>query len=468
MSGQEPRTNRPIPDGGQPGPSITTLDATVLVVGLVLGVGIFRAPQLVAANSSSVGVFLLLWAAGGLISLIGAFCYAELASTYPHTGGEYHFVSRAFGPGLGFLLAWSRMTVLQTGSIALLTYVFADYAAPLLNLSPAWTPLLAGAAVVVLTGVNLLGLRPGRLTQYTLTTLEVTGLLAVAGAILLLPPADPTTAAAATPAGASSNLGMAMVFVLLTFGGWSEAAYLSAEVTDRRRGVSRALLAGIAVITALYLLANLAYVRGLGLAGVRGSATVAADLMARLAGPAGSALVSAIVMVSALSSANAAMITGSRCNFAIGRELSRLSFLATWRGQRATPSNALLLQGAVSGLLVAFGAIARSGFEAMVAYTAPVFWLALLLTGLSLFVLRRQDPRTPRPFRVPLYPLTPLLFCAASAFMLYSSLAFAGVGALLGVAVMVLGVPVFLLGRIRPLTPPSLTRDRLPTTQRSG
>ena len=238
-----------------------------------------------------------------------------------------------------------------------------------------------------------------------------------------------------------------MVFVLLTFGGWSEAAYLSADVRDRRRGISRALLGGTAIITALYLLANLAYLRGLGLAGIAASPTVAADLMARAVGPAGSALVSAIVMVSALSSANATMITGSRCNFAVGRDLRRLSFLADWRVERGTPANALLLQGAVAVVLVGFGAVARSGFQAMVAYTAPVFWLVLLLTGLSLFILRRRDPGAARPFRVPLYPLTPALFCAAAAFMFYSSLAHAGLGALLGLAVMALGVPVFWLAR---------------------
>jgi basic amino acid/polyamine antiporter, APA family len=471
MSVQETRRKDAVAGGALPRHSLSTADATVLVVGLVLGVGIFRTPQLVAANSGGVTTFLLLWTLGGLVSLVGALCYAELASAYPHSGGEYHFVSRALGAAPGFLFAWSRMTVLQTGSIAILAYVFADYAAPLLHLPAAAVPGLAAGAVVVLTAVNLLGLRPGRFAQYTLTIIEVAGLLAVVAAGLLLPAA--AEPASALPAGAPTstsapNIGMAMVFVLLTFGGWSEAAYLSAEVRDRRRGISRALLLGIAIITALYLLANLAYLRGLGLAGVEGSATVAADLVARAVGPLGSALVSAIVMVSALSSANAATITGSRCSFAIGRDVTRLSFLASWSGQRATPSNALLLQGMVALVLIAFGAIARSGFEAMVAYTAPVFWLILLITGISLFVLRRRDPRAPRPFRVPLYPLTPALFCAASAYMLYSSLAFAGPGALLGLAVMVLGIPVFGLGRLRPASsPPSLPHDHMPSPQRS-
>jgi amino acid transporter len=419
-------------------------------VGLVVGVGIFRSPQLVAANATSTWMFVSFWGLGGLVSLIGAFCYAELGSAYPHSGGECHFVSRALGQGAGFLFAWSRMTVLQTGSIAILAYVFADYGAPLLGLGPGANPLLAGAAVVLLTGMNVLGLRPGRLAQRLFTGFEVAGLLAVVASAWLLSGPNPGTPAPELPASPSAaNVGLAMVFVLLTFGGWSEAAYLTAEMRDRERGIRRALLAGIAVVTVLYLLANFAYLRGLGLAGVAGSPTVAADLMTRAVGPAGSALVSAVVMVSALSSANATMITGARSNFALGCDLGRLSFLAVWSERRSTPTNALLVQGAVATLLVAFGAFARNGFENMVAYTAPVFWLVLLSTGVSLFVLRRRDPQRPRPFRVPLYPLTPLLFTAASAFMLYSSLAYAGLGAALGVAVLALGVPVYLLAAKR-------------------
>jgi amino acid transporter len=333
------------------------------------------------------------------------------------------------------------MTVLQTGSIAILAYVFADYAAPLLGLSDRAAPALAGAAVASLTTVNLIGLRAGRLIQYLFTAIEVVGLAAVIGAILLV---DRHAAAAASPP-AHANPGLAMVFVLLTFGGWSEAAYLSAEMRDRR-AIGRALVVGIGIITVLYLLANVAYLAALGRAGVADSPMVAASLMTQVTGRWGSLLVSAIVIISTLSSANAAMITGARSNFAVGRDVRWLAFLASWT-PRGTPTNALILQGAVALVLVGFGAIARSGFEAMVAYTAPVFWLMLLLCGVALFVLRRRHPDLARPFAVPGYPITPALFCAASAFMLYASVAHAGAGALLGLGVMAAAVPVFLLGR---------------------
>jgi amino acid transporter len=423
---------------------LSTLDAVVMIVGLVLGAGIFRAPPVVAGGAGSESAFLGLWVLGGVVSLVGALCYAELASTYPHAGGEYHFLSRAFGRRAGFLCAWSRMTVVQTGSIAILAFVVGDYAGPLLAGGPSATAsaVIAAGVVVTLTAVNCLGLRLGCRTQYVLTGLEVLGILAVAVAGFAYAAPDPAAAPAPAPATSVSATSLAIVFVLLTFGGWSEAAYLSAEVHDRRRGVSRTLTWGIGLITLIYLLTNAAYVHGLGLAGLAASTAPASDVVLAAAGPWAAAGVSLAIVIAALSSANATMITGARSSYAMGRDVPALGFLGAWGDQRNTPVRALLAQGGVALFLVGAGAAARQGFEAMVAYTAPVFWLILLGSGLALIVLRRRDPAAPRPFRVPLYPLTPILFCLTSAFMLYSSVAYAGRGALLGLAVAFAGLPL--------------------------
>jgi basic amino acid/polyamine antiporter, APA family len=432
-----------------PRPYLTTLDAVALIVGLVVGVGIFRAPQLVAENTGSVEGFIGVWVAGGVLSLIGALCYAELSTTYPHAGGEYHFIRRAFGTDLAFLFAWSRCSVIQTGSIAILCYVFADYLAPVLSLKPGSSPMLAAVAVVALTGLNLAGLRHGKRTQLFLTTAELIGLGAViiAGLVLL----DGATGSAANAAPATSpglaGLGLAMVFVLLTYGGWNEAAYISAEVRDGPRAMARTLLWGIGIITTLYVLANLAYVHALGLDGVRSSSVVAADLMQSALGPVGATLLSCAVALSALGSANATIITGARTTYALGRDFGAFHLLGRWNDEGSTPVNALFLQGALALLLVAFGAVARSGFEAMVAYTAPVFWIFLAMVALAVIVLRQREPGRPRPFKVPFYPLTPLIFFAAALFMLYSSVRYAGSGALVGVAVMLAGIPVLFLVR---------------------
>jgi basic amino acid/polyamine antiporter, APA family len=393
--------------------------------------------------------FIGVWVAGGVLSLIGALCYAELSTTYPHAGGEYHFIRRAFGTDLAFLFAWSRCSVIQTGSIAILCYVFADYLAPVLSLKPGSSPMLAAVAVVALTGLNLAGLRHGKRTQLFLTTAELIGLGAViiAGLVLL----DGATGSAANAAPATSpglaGLGLAMVFVLLTYGGWNEAAYISAEVRDGPRAMARTLLWGIGIITTLYVLANLAYVHALGLDGVRSSSVVAADLMQSALGPVGATLLSCAVALSALGSANATIITGARTTYALGRDFGAFHLLGRWNDEGSTPVNALFLQGALALLLVAFGAVARSGFEAMVAYTAPVFWIFLAMVALAVIVLRQREPGRPRPFKVPFYPLTPLIFFAAALFMLYSSVRYAGSGALVGVAVMLAGIPVLFLVR---------------------
>ena len=445
-----------------PRPSLTTLDAVTLIVGLVVGSGIFRAPQLVAENTGTVALFLGVWVAGGLISLIGALCYAELTTTYPNAGGEYHFLRRAFGSNLAFLFAWSRSSVIQTGSIALLAYVFGDYLAPVLSLGPGSSPILAVVAVVALTGLNLAGLRHGKRTQVVLTVVELVGLGAVivAGLFFLDGPsaAEPL---ADKGGGGLAGLGLAMVFVLLTYGGWNEAAYISAEVKDGPRAMARTLFFGIGIITTLYLLANLAYVHALGLEGVSSSSVVAADVMRAALGPWGATLLSLAVAVSALTSANATIITGARGTYALGRDFGAFRVLGRWNDRDSTPVNALFLQGALALTLVAFGAVARSGFEAMVAYTAPVFWSFLALAALSLIVLRRKEPERVRPFRVPFYPFTPLIFIAAALFMLYSSVRYAGSGALIGVAVMLAGVPVLFFVRPAPSSGPSQSETLL-------
>ena len=238
-----------------------------------------------------------------------------------------------------------------------------------------------------------------------------------------------------------------MIFVLLTYGGWNEAAYISAELRGGRRNIMRALLWSILFITGLYVLANLAYVRGLGLGAMARSDVVAADVLRHVCGEQAAKLISVLVAISALTSANATTLMGARTNYALGQDFRLFRALARWNERAGAPTNALLVQGAIALSLVLLGALTRRGFETMVEYTAPVFWFFFLLTGASLFILRVREPESPRPFRVPLYPLTPILFCATSAYLLYSSVAYTGVGALVSIAVLISGARVSLLAR---------------------
>jgi amino acid transporter len=433
----------------EPKPNFNTFDAVMLIVGIVIGAGIFALPPLVAANTGTAQNFLLAWLAGGVVSLGGALCYAELATTYPHSGGEHHFLRRAFGGTVGFLFAWSRMTVLQTGSIAIQAYIVGDYLARWLPAGAHGAEMIAGIAVIGITAINLGGLRLGNRTQVVLGLATCLALLMVAGAGLFDVPGV-TSASAAPPGGGGTQtpaFGLAMVFVLLAFGGWNEAAYVSADVA--RRNLVRALLWGIGTITLIYLLVNWAYLRGLGIAGLAASKAPAAELVQRMAGAELAAFTSLAIVIAALSTMNATAITGARSNFALGRDVALFQALGKCNAETNTPRNALLVQGAIALGLVILGALSRNGFTALIEYTAPVFWFFFFLVGASLFVLRRNDGARPRVFRVPLYPLTPLIFCGVCLAMIRSSLAHTGFGALVGVAVLIAGLPVLWLARSR-------------------
>jgi amino acid transporter len=272
----QPANPAPAPAGDppdQPRPLLGLREAVTLIVGIVVGAGIFKAPALVAGMSPSAGWMFTAWLLGGAVSLAGALCYAELSTAYAHAGGDYHFLHRAYGRAVAFLFGWARYAVITTGSIALLAFVFGDYlaqVAPLPFLPAAGaSALYAGAAVLGLGLLNLHGLHSGSATQTWLTLVEVGGLLLVAVAALMLPGVTSTAAAAAPaapPAGgqAGGSFGLAMVFVLLTYGGWNEAAYLSAEVRDGAANMVRSLVLAVLIVTGLYLLVTWGYWHGLG------------------------------------------------------------------------------------------------------------------------------------------------------------------------------------------------------------
>jgi len=424
---------------------LSTFDIMALIVGAVIGAGIFSSPALVAANAASTQDAFIGWALGGLIAVAGALCYAELATAHPHMGGEYHYLRLAFGEKVGFLFAWARLTVIPTGSIALLGYVFGDYATQLHRLGEFSPAVYAAIMIVLMTGLNVLGLRCGACTQKVLTLLVVAGiLLIVAAGLTLASPSPVPMAEPATPAEAT-QWGLILVFVMLSYGGWNEAAYVSAEVNGPNRRLPRALFWSLAIVTAAYLLLNAALFRMLDLAGTGASTAVAADAMRALMGEPGARLVSVLIAVAALASVNATILLGARTTYAFGRDEPMFGFLGHWSIRHQAPVRALLVQAAIALLLVALGGLTHSGFKTMVEYTAPVFWLFFVLTGLALFVLRARRPDHPRPFRVPAYPFIPLVFVASSGYLLYASLVHTGIGALVGLAVLAAGVLLLLV-----------------------
>ena len=426
-------------------------DGIFLTIGMVVGVGIFKLPSMIAGNTSSVAEFLFAWVLGGVVSLCGVLVYAELASRHPETGGEYTFLMRGLGRGAAFLFAWSRMTVIQTGAIVAVAFAFGDYASEIFSFGKYSSAIWAAGGVLALTALNLAGTTQSKTLQKVMEIILISALVLLAiGALFAGGTPKPAPAELAGP-----GFGLAMIFVLFTFGGWNEAAYLAGEVRDARRNMLKILVVGILAVTALYLLVNIGYVLALGLGGMRESKAVAADLMRAVAGEKGVILLALVVCVSALTTMNAAVFTGARTNWALGRDFGLFGFLGNWRESGSTPANALLLQGAVMLVLVAAGSMTPDGFSAMVAYTAPVFWTFFLLTGITLFVFRARGGEAPA-VKVPLHPFVTLVFCAMCAYMLYSSIDYIrnphfgpkfGNMALAGLVVMALGIPLYFLAR---------------------
>jgi amino acid transporter len=432
---------------------LSPLGAVAIIVGIVIGAGIFKTPSIVAGITGDVGWALSIWVAGALISLAGALCYAELATLYPHAGGDYHFLTKAYGKNVSFLYGWAKAMVINTGSIALLAFVFGDYITKVLPLGPHSVIYWAVLIVVVLTIINLVGIEASANIQTALTILEVSGLIAIiiAGFGLFtasLPPVTNPPLFSSMPQ--FGMLGLAMVFVLLTFGGWNESAYISAELKGTTHTIVRVIVLSLLIISVIYLLVNIALINGLGLKQLANSKAASADLLGLAFGPFGEKLLGLFVGVAALTSINATMIVGARTNFAMGEDWHGLRKMAHWEASRGTPRFAYLVQGAISLALVGFGALQSDGFEAMVEFTAPVFWSFLFLVGISLFILRAKDRRL-RVFSVPLYPITPLIFCLASAYLAYSSFSYAhSKGAvLISLYVMLVGLVALLVLRLK-------------------
>lgn len=427
-------------------PRLSALDAVAVLVGVVIGIGIFGFPPLVAQHASSEWMYIALWGAGGLVMLVGALCYAELGAAYPGAGGEYTYLSRAWGPRVGLLFAWARCTVIQTGAIAVVAFIYGEYAQQLMPLGEYGVALHAAISVVALTALNVLGTQPSKRLQWIFTILTLLALAAVIMASLF---SDAQASADAAIQPLSGNpaglLGMGMVFVLLTYGGWNEAAYLSGELRDPGRNMIRVLLTGTAVVAGAYLLINLAFLAIFGLQGLRDTQAVGAAVMQLAAGPYAAASLSLLVCATALSTINGTILTGARLYYALGQDVPRLGALAQWSARGQSPVRALMAQAGITLLLIVVGAISQNSVQTLVAYTAPVFWLFMLLVAVAVARLRRLDPDRPRPFRVPAYPLPPLLLALTCAGLVYSSAVYAGAGALLGLAVLAAGLPLLRL-----------------------
>jgi amino acid transporter len=346
----------------------------------------------------------------------------------------------------GFLFAWSQLTVTRSGSIAALAYIFGLQAAHLFNLDHLSVFVLAGLSVLFLTTVNLLGVRMGTRVQNILTVAKILGLVCLIVVGLVFGESE-GVAGASTSTHEIGWFAGAMIFVLWSYSGWHEAAYIVSEAKNHTRNIPLALILGTAIVTVIYVLTNLAYLVGLGFEGVR--QPKAAERLFRLVWPDhGARVVDVFIMVSALGAINGMIFTTARIYSEFGKDHRLFKVLSHWSKRLKTPARALAVQGfaciaIIVGVWWAGGG--RQTFDAAVELTAAVFWMFFCLTGVALLVLRARDPDTPRPFRVPGYPVVPLIFCGWCAYMVVGAVLYVPLKSLIGLGILGLGLPFYFL-----------------------
>lgn len=430
---------------GAPQKELSLFDSTCIIVGIIIGAGIYETAPLVAkCLGSGMGV-MLIWLAGGVLALIGALCYAELATTYPREGGDYIYLTRAYGRWPGYMFGWTQLAVVRPGDIALMAFIFARYAQTLYAPFTDSGLSYAAAVIVVLTVINILGVKAGKWTQNFLTVAKFLGLVAISVIGFTAPSPPQTGTLPAVESFTWEGLQLAFILVLFTFGGWNEMAYVAAEIKRPQQNIVRALVTGTVAVTALYVLVNGAFLSALGMAGMSNSRAVAVEAVGRTFPQIAGRVIAILICISALGAINGLIFTGARISYALGVDHRSFRPLGKWSQVLGTPVWALVVQGTLSLAIV----LVAGSFIDTILYTAPLVWLFFLATAFSVIVLRRREPDMPRPYKVMAYPLSPLVFAAFCVFMLFSSTAYAigrkPLGLLFLVGILLLGVMVYWL-----------------------
>ena len=430
--------------------SIGFFRATTMVVGIIIGASIFVQPSAVTAQVPSVVGVLVVWAAAGALTLIGALVIAELASAWPRTGGVYVFLRELYSPAVAFLWGWAMFWTMHSGIVAVIAMVFARYVGTFVPLGDAGTRTVAVAAVLLLSAVNYRGVREGSAVQAVFTTIKVLAILLIIGIAFTV--AEHTNGALAGHAAAATALPSGRAFVLaliaglFAFGGWHMVSYAAEETVDPTRTIPRALVAGTLTVTALYVALNAAYLRVLPLATVARSSRVAADFADAAVGGHGAQIMSALVILSTLGAMNGVILAGPRVYLAMAHDGLLFKWVGGVHPEFRTPHRAIALQAVWSSVLVATGSY-RALFTRVV-YTEWIFF-GMLAAGL--FLLRRRAGYAP-PYRVWGYPFLPALFVVSTAAIVLNQVVAQPVESASGLLFVLLGLPVYYIWARRAAT----------------
>lgn len=421
---------------------LTRFDLTMIAIGSTIGSGIFLTPALIAHTLPSTSLIVLVWLTGGVMALAGALTFAELGGLMPGAGGVYVYLSEAYGPLAGFLYGWAYFLVVNTGGIAALSLAFATYLGYFIQLTPAGVTATAVAGLVIVTILNVRGVKVGGLFSDIFTVLKLWGILFLIvvglgwgslGRIEFSAPLQELTG------GLGSALAVAMVGVLWSYGGWQHASFAAAEAKDPRRTVPFAMVAGAIVVVIVYLLSNLAYLMLLPVGTIGSSGRVAADAMESVLGPAGGRIIAGAIFISTFGTAGIYTLTAPRIYFAMARDGLFFRSVATVHPRYGTPAVAIIVQSAWAIILVLFWGT----FENLISYVVFTDWIFFALAAASVFVFRRRRPAGERLYTTPWYPFTPLLFIAIAVWFVLNTLISRPQEAWAGLLFLALGVPVF-------------------------
>jgi basic amino acid/polyamine antiporter, APA family len=418
------------------------LDATFIVIGIIIGSGIFLLPNVIARNLPSGPVIIAVWIVSGILSFFGALAYAELGAMMPATGGQYVYLREAFGPACAFVCGWVFVLAVTPGGIAFLAVGFSIYLDHFISLTPALRNVASISLVAVLTAINYLGVRESAWVQRIFTAAKIGGLaLVIASAFLAPHAARPATGIGAS-AFSYAGIGFAMTACLMAYNGWSFVSFVAGEVTEPERNLPRALVLGMTVVMVLYIGANLAYMNVLTVQEIAASERVGAAVAQRTLGSAGASVLSAIILLSIIGAINGNILTAPRIPFAQARDGLFFRRFGDIHPRFKTPSFAILVQGIWTSVLILTGS-----YETLFSYAILSAWLFYTLGVLAVRVLRRRLPDAPRPYRMWGYPTTLWLFVIVSVWFMLDACVNQPKTSLVALAIAAAGFPFYYLWR---------------------
>ena len=421
-----------------------------IVIGTMIGSGIFINPSNVARDVGTPGLMLLVWVVGGALSFFGALAVSELAAAYPQAGGIYVYLREAYGPGLAFLFGWTAFLIVESGTIATLAVGFSTKYLPyFVTVSPLQAKVVAISLIAILAAVNVLGVRKGAWLMNVLTSIKFVGLIGVCVVVFVFASGSTANffegaAADSRQGGLLGNFGVALVAALWAYKGWETSTYSAGELRKPETTLPLGLFIGSLCVIALYLLANLAYLYVFPAARMAASNRIAADVREAAVGPIGASIIAIIILLSMTGTANGHLLTSPRVFYAMARDGLFFKSVAKVHPTYLTPYVSIIMVAVWASLLSLSGT-----FEQLFSFVIFGFWIFMGLTVLGVMILRRTKPDLPRPYKTWGYPLTPILFILSSVFLTVNSLIRTFWNSFIGLALIALGIPVYLIWKRR-------------------